>query len=234
MVNRRGRGRRPPPQQPDPVPVVDSDDADDIVLLDQVPEHLQAPRQPTPIMVLSDSDSDDEDIIPIRHLSDSPDISARGTASRKRRRSAATEAAAAVKRARYDDEPQAGPSNAPTTSPPAPEPILPKAEYLVPSVLEVIPDLCPVWAAQQLETLIERLHPTTNVPGQAAVQRTIEMAFEMDSYPRPSDCDDNKEPEEKGDYSEATYRQTHRRGLEYGLRSIELLQDIFATVPMPQ
>lgn len=182
-------------------------------------------------MVLSDSDSDDGDIIPIRHLNDTPATPARGSAFRKRRSSVTAEDSAAVKRTRLEDSPQAGPSNARSATPPALEPILPKADYLVPSVLEVIPDLCPVWAAQQLEALITELHPTTNVPGQLAVQRTIEMAFEMDSYPRPND---DKEPEEKGDYSEITYRQDYRRGLEYGSRSIELLQEIFGTVPLPQ
>lgn len=205
-------------------------DGDDIVVLDHAPAHLRAPRQPTPIMVLSDSDSDDY-IVPVRHLSDTPVTPARGSGSRKRRSSVTAEESAAAKRLRFEDSPEAGPSNTHTTTPPAAEPILPRADYLVPSVLEVIPDLCPVWAAQQLEALIEELHTTSNVPGQLAVQRTIEMAFEMDSYPRPGDDD---EPEEKGNYSEITYRQDHRRGLEYGSRSIELLQDIFATVPLPQ
>lgn len=205
-------------------------DGDDIVALDQAPAHLQAPRPPTPIMVLSDSDSDDDGIVPIRHLLDSPVTPTPHPGHRKRRSSVTVDDAAAVKRTRFEDSPPAGPSTTHTTNPPALEPILPRADYLVPSVLEVIPDLCPVWAAQQLEALIKQLHSTTNVPGQLAVQRTIEMAFEMESYPRPQD---DNQPEEKGDYSEITYRPYHRRGLEYGSRSIELLQDIFSTVPLP-
>lgn len=241
----RGRGPSPPPQQPVPMLDSDSEDDSDIVALDQAPEHLRPLRQSTPIMVLSDSESDDEDIVAVGHSSDAQGTSGRGAVpvpkGIKRTNSARSipaEGQAEGKRIRFDDTPGAGPSQpaaGPSSAPDSPlvdeGAILPKADYLVPLVLEIIPDLCPVWAAQQLETLIGDLQHTTNVPGQVAVQRTIEMAFEMDRYPRPMD---NKEPEEEGDYSEITYRSDRRRGLVYRTQSIELLQDIFATIPVPQ
>lgn len=228
MAIRRGRGHSPPPQQTTSAVVSQAeDDDDDIVALDEAPQHLRAAPAQAPIIVLSDSDSDSD----VGLVAVQPSDAQETHSTSKRRMSSSIETSStahAAKRPRLPESPQAGPSTGPTT-PPAAERILPKAEYLVPSVLEIIPDLCPVWAAQQLEALIQELSTTSNVPGQDAVQRTIEMAFEMESYPAPAP----EKPEEIGDYAELTYRIDHRRGAEYDLRAIDLLQDIFATIPLP-
>lgn len=126
-----------------------------------------------------------------------------------------------VKRARHNETP--------SPSPPSTD-IVPKADYLVPTVLSIIPDLDPKWAEDRLTALIEELKRESNVPGQEAVGRVIDEALEMESgYPKAGAA----ELEEEGDYTQREYREEQRDGDEYHRVSYKTLESLFPLIPIP-
>jgi hypothetical protein len=195
----------------------DSDDSD-IELLDEAPVHLRPARPSTPILVSSDDEDDGNDDVQFRR-------------PRKRPASGSVElidSPPKPRRARFKspEQPVAGPSNQPDT-------IVIDVNYLVPVVLEVIPDACTVWVRENLERMVEMLKHNTATPGQAAIDHVINAALEMERYPRAGDAGKAAEEEkEKGDYKDPNYRSEARTGFQYILNSISILETMFTTIPV--
>ncbi|BEJ05689.1 hypothetical protein CcaverHIS641_0302110 [Cutaneotrichosporon cavernicola] len=175
----------------------ESDDSD-IQVLEEAPEHLRPAIPSSPIVVSSDDEDDDDELLLQRpskrsasnsfELLDSPPKSKQRVHER-------------------DDQPVAGPSNASDT-------IVTDVEYLVPVVLEVIPDACPIWVRDNLKRIVETLKNRMVTPGQAAVDHVINAALEMEQYPRVGDADKAVVKEkEKGDFKDPKYRAHAREGL---------------------
>lgn len=209
---------RPARVEPPPNDRAAEDDDDDIEVLEEAPAHLRPVRQ-IPIVVLDSSDEEDDDIEvaqPRRNRkrpSDAFEII--DTPSPKRQHVAAPE-----------PQDQAGPST---------ETILPKVDYLIPVVLEVIPDLCKEWTRINLERVMETLKGTSNVPGQDAVDQVINLAFEMEEYPRAGQAGKAAPVAvEEGDYKDTAYRAEARVGPSYVELALSTLETLFTGIPVGQ
>ncbi|BEJ13178.1 hypothetical protein CspHIS471_0303520 [Cutaneotrichosporon sp. HIS471] len=177
----------------------ESDDSD-IQVLEEAPEHLRPAIPSSPIVVSSDDEDDDDEPLlqrpPKRSASNSFELLDSPPKSKQRVHD-------------RDDQPVAGPSNASDT-------IVTDVEYLVPVVLEVIPDACPVWVRDNLKRVVEALKNRMVTPGQAAVDHVINAALEMEQYPRVGDADKAVVKEkEKGDFKDPKYRAHARAGIKY-------------------
>ncbi|GMK58158.1 hypothetical protein CspeluHIS016_0501900 [Cutaneotrichosporon spelunceum] len=192
-------------------------DSSDIQVLDEAPEHLRPVIPPSPIMVSSGDEDGDEE--PILHR------------PAKRPASGSVELLHSPPRTKQrvdgpDDQSIAGPSNASET-------IVTSVEYLVPVVLDVIPDVCPVWLRDNLQRVVEMVKDQVATPGQVAIDHVINIALEMERYPRSGDADKaDVEEKEKGDYKDPKYRAAARSGYEYFKHSQSALEAMFTTIPV--
>lgn len=127
-----------------------------------------------------------------------------------------------------DDEVKPADAGVPSTPP------LPEAHYLVPLVLAIIPDICPDWVRANIEAAMAEIKDNSNVPGQDAIDRVLNAAFEMDDYPKAGVQDAPAEPKEAGDYTDPNYRSGDRRGVGYTSNSWAMLKAIFPVIPVAQ
>lgn len=211
------------------LPSEDSDDG--IQALEAAPAHLRPdPKDLVPIVVL---DSDDEyGILTISNVA--PHV--------KRTRSASQDPLASKrKRSRGPANPStaAGPLRAPGEVDPSEvtdDPgvrILPKADYLVPIVQEIIPDICTKWARENIERLMAEDQGKSSAPGQDAVDEVINMALEMDSYPKEGAVAAAVD-EEVPDYDDPNYHKGLRIGPGYHNQATATLESAFPTIPIGQ
>lgn len=124
------------------------------------------------------------------------------------------------------DEGPAGPTANPAKTS---DPILPKADYLVPVVQEIIPDVDPVWATARLTELMGTLkeRPT---PGQDAIDQIINEALETGEYPRIGGMP--RPPKDVPEYGDPNYHRTERAGAAYAQIAMGALENAFPTVPV--
>lgn len=211
----------------------------DVVVLDEAPSHMRREtREGTPITISSDEDED----VPLagssklkrKHIASG---SARGgSGSPRKKRVRVSDIDSAIVNA------VAGPSNhraRQVTEEAESEPgdkILPKATYLIPVVLEIIPDLDPQWIQETLERVMNEIKENSSTPGQDAIDHVINMALEMDEYPKAGgDKGKGKAADkEEGDYTDPTYRAQHRTGMAYNTFVETKLSLLFPKVPVSQ
>lgn len=123
----------------------------------------------------------------------------------------------------------AGPSTASSSM------ILPRADYLVPLVLAIIPDLDADWATSKLDELISGLKDSSAAPGQEAVERVVDMAFEMEGgYPKATALTPGPVAEQDDDYKDPAFRSERRRGPAYDLHAQQTLFNTFKRIPSSQ
>lgn len=194
-------------------------DDSDIEVLEGPPEHLCPVRPGTPIVVSSDDEDADED------ADEAPP-----PRPPKRQASGSFELLNSPPKAKQrvdtpEQQPDAGPSNAPDT-------IVTDIDYLIPVVLEVIPDACTEWVRDNLQRMVDSLKHKTATPGQAAIDHVINAALEMERYPRAGDAETAGEEEEKDDYKEPRYRAEARAGWEYNHMGQTTLETMFTSIPV--
>ncbi|KLT39658.1 hypothetical protein CC85DRAFT_183013 [Cutaneotrichosporon oleaginosum] len=192
----------------------------DFEVLEEAPPHLRRANPPaSPIMVLSDDEDGEEgnDLQPRAHKR-----AARGSIE------LLDEPPKSKQRVDDLEQPLAGPSKVSDF-----DAIVTDVKYLIPVVLEVIPDLCTAWVRENLEHQIESLKDHMVTPGQEAVDRVINAALEMDQYPREGDATKAQQKEDdEGDYKDRNYRAELRKGINYQQRAFAILEDVHNTVPI--
>lgn len=201
----------------------DSDD-DEIEFLEEAPAHLRPVRHGSPINLVGSDDEDDEDEDVVRPPR---------PGKRRARDSVELLSSPPPKRQhlappRLPEQPIAGPST---------EIIVTKVDHLLPLVLDVIPDLCTEWARSSLESIMETLRDKTMAPGQEAIDHVLNMAFEMERYPRGGDREkaaeeEEKQEKEKDDYKDPAFRSEARAGYGYDSRSLATLETLFTSIPV--
>ncbi|WVW79864.1 hypothetical protein I302_101834 [Kwoniella bestiolae CBS 10118] len=227
----------------------DDNTDDDVMALDEAPEHLKKfTNKDAPIVI--DSSSDEEDIPPrpnrpgpskqkrIHRDSDEdeeeyiPPRSQRGTRSSPRKRTKSSTVP------RFQQTPAAINSSLPLSSSPAPGPSTPRsylAEDHLNHVLEILPDIDTEWALGHInqEMILRKDENPAN--------RVVEIALEMEGgYPTFKASKKGKEKEKSPDtpggtekYRSTAYKIDDRGGIGYYQNAVSQLEDDFPSIPAP-
>jgi hypothetical protein len=217
----------------------DSDDDEGIVLLDGPPEHLKTVSIASSPIVIDSSDEEDDSYDAIgsvrmalkrpRSINDyasdhlihkQPKVNNAVAGSSRQPKPAAIF---------VDDSDDEG--TPPEVAPP-PQHILPKADYLVPIVQEIIPDIDSQWAKENIERVMNELKDSSSAPGQDAVDQVINMALETGEYLKIGGP--VAAPPEEPDYGDPNYNRGQRTGPGYMSLSMEMLLTVFPTIPVGQ
>jgi hypothetical protein len=141
----------------------------------------------------------------------------------------------------------ATPSRKPRISSPSPdpEPVGPiKPDWLLPLVLEILPDLDPTWALASLASEIDAGR------SEGAIGHVVNLAMEMEGgYPKATtdttsgkgkgkakegESCNGQDSSEKDKYRSVLFRKDRRTGLVYIVKAFAALEEAFPAIPIPQ
>lgn len=196
-------------------------DEDDIMVLDAPPVHMKKWSNATdPI------DIDENDGTVLRRFTPEENERRRRLmmdhdVENRKKRKASNEPEGSRKRKAAHVEPQAGPSAAPEADIPAPEP--PTLDTLLTRIMAIIPDICPIYASNEIQNLINA--------GEArvAVEAVLTKAFDT-GYPKPTK--QAAEPGADEQYLGKVFRAEKRRGEWYQIKCIGALEEAFPAMPV--
>ncbi|KAK4689212.1 hypothetical protein P7C73_g904, partial [Tremellales sp. Uapishka_1] len=260
----RSRVKAAPKRKPPPSPAHHAEPSDsEVEVLDEVPRHLQKRNNAKRPIAVLDSDDEAEEIQfgeADRHLwagLTEADLEMMETDAREKSRSRSHSGSEELLGSPPSPkEPKVGPSRLNKAGPsspleagpanptkrarfqeasPAPEaPALSESQRLLPKLLDILPDICPTFALQKLETLLNSEHKDS------FVERLVDYALELPGgYPKAGAVDKTEKGkggvvvsiEDKEMYRNIRYRINERMGRGYLRNSLIALEEYFEYMP---